>query len=174
MPTKVLPWAKSSFLHARHIDFMERKIRVVDLSLTKAFKCAHFPPLFMMHISGIICLATRMTRYCGLTTYGGNRDARVYKSLKVQIFRLAAVRVLDFFGAMHFDRLIATLMSVLDCTCAAPRDDFMKLLTSNHGATSPWRCIHILVLSLIIYSQHTQEIPSIKKPTGLSTLGQMF
>ena len=61
-------------------------------------------------------MATRMTRYCGLRTYGGNRDARVYKFFEVQIFRLATVRVLDFFVDMHFDRLIATLMSVLDCT----------------------------------------------------------
>ena len=141
---------------------------VIELSLRRDIKCIYC----------LLCKyginnrpATRMTRYCGLTTYGGNRDARVYKSLKVQIFRLATVRVLDFSAAMHFDRLIATLMSVLDCTCAAPRDDFMKLLTSNHGATSPWRwCINILVFSLIVYSLHTQEIPSIKKTTGLSTL----
>ena len=126
----------SCLLHKEYIGFLERKVRVIDLSLRRDIKCIYC----------LLCKyginnrpATRMTRYCGLTTYGGNRDARVYKSLKVQIFRLATVRVLDFSAAMHFDRLIATLMSVLDCTCAAPRDDFMKLLTSNHGATSPWR-----------------------------------
>ena len=57
-----------------------------------------------------------MTRYRGLRTYDSNRDAHVYNSSEVQIFRLATVRVLDFFGGMHFDRLIAALMSILDCT----------------------------------------------------------
>ena len=49
--------------------------------------------------TGIICLATRMTRYCGLRKYGGNRDAHEYKSLKVQIFRLATATLLDFFSS---------------------------------------------------------------------------
>ena len=58
-----------------------------------------------------------MARYRGLTTYGGNREARVYNSLKYKYSDLQlSMYLISYLLSVHFDRLKTTPVSESKCT----------------------------------------------------------